>query len=321
MAVPRVRIVVVGDVHDEWNAVQDGKVLQALQPDLVLFTGDFGDENVELVEHVSNLNFPKAVILGNHDCWYTAPFHGSHSCVSSPKHSNAVDLQLQSLGESHVGYKRKDFPELKLSVIGGRPFSSGGKRIGPSQDVVSTRFGINGMWESAMHIANLALTAPTEHTLIFLAHNGPRGLGSHPEDICGKDWSLSSFGDHGDPDLEEALKIVKERGTHKVQLVIFGHMHRTLAHNRGFRKMLVVGQDKTIYVNAAVVPRVQNVTGISASYSNQGQVTERNFTSVDLIYGEVENVTELWVRIGDTVINEQETKWFSSSEDPTSRIE
>lgn len=37
-----------------------------------LATGDFGEEDVELVKSVSDLNFPKCVILGNHDCWWTA---------------------------------------------------------------------------------------------------------------------------------------------------------------------------------------------------------------------------------------------------------
>lgn len=34
-----------------------------------------------------------------------------------------------SLGEQHVGYKCLDFPSVKLSVVGGRPFSCGGDRL------------------------------------------------------------------------------------------------------------------------------------------------------------------------------------------------
>ena len=38
-------------------------------------SGDFGNENVDLVREVSKLDLPKAVILGNHDCWQTvSPF-------------------------------------------------------------------------------------------------------------------------------------------------------------------------------------------------------------------------------------------------------
>lgn len=32
-------------------------------------TGDFGEQNVELVRAVSELPLSKAVILGNHDAW------------------------------------------------------------------------------------------------------------------------------------------------------------------------------------------------------------------------------------------------------------
>lgn len=38
-------------------------------------------------------------------------------------------MATNSLGEEHVAYRRLDFPILKLSVVGGRPFSHGGKRI------------------------------------------------------------------------------------------------------------------------------------------------------------------------------------------------
>lgn len=41
---------------------------------LLLHSGDFGNENVELVQDVAALNFPKAVILGNHDSWSTQQF-------------------------------------------------------------------------------------------------------------------------------------------------------------------------------------------------------------------------------------------------------
>ncbi|EYU23659.1 hypothetical protein MIMGU_mgv1a026189mg [Erythranthe guttata] len=69
-----IRISIVGDVHDDWNLQEDTEALQLLKPDLVLFTGDFGNENVDLVRSISNLDFPKAIILGNHDAWRTQKF-------------------------------------------------------------------------------------------------------------------------------------------------------------------------------------------------------------------------------------------------------
>ncbi|XBI07903.1 hypothetical protein VPH35_135728 [Triticum aestivum] len=117
----RVRLAVVGDVHDDWILDEDTKALHFLQPDLVLFTGDYGNENVQLVKSISDLQFPKAAILGNHDCWRTHQF--------SEKKVDRVRLQLESLGEQHAGYQCLDFPTIKLSVVGGRPFSCGGDRL------------------------------------------------------------------------------------------------------------------------------------------------------------------------------------------------
>ncbi|KAF9612912.1 hypothetical protein IFM89_004328 [Coptis chinensis] len=128
-----VRTAIVGDVHDEWDFQEDSKALHFLQPDLVLFTGmfffstchvsgcDFGNENVELVSSIAKLEITKAVILGNHDCWSTSQFSG--------KKKDRVQLQLESLGEEHVGYRRMDFPKLNLSIVGGRPFSHGGDKL------------------------------------------------------------------------------------------------------------------------------------------------------------------------------------------------
>lgn len=115
------RIVVVGDIHEEWKLEDDTKALGFLQPDLVLFTGDFGNENVELGKGIAKLNFPKGAILGNHDAWST--------CKFSNKVKDGVQIQLESLGEAHVGYDHLDFPPLKLSVVGGRPFSCGGNQL------------------------------------------------------------------------------------------------------------------------------------------------------------------------------------------------
>ena len=64
-------IAVIGDVHDRWEE-KDNLALKYLDVDLALFVGDFGNESIEVVTTVANLDIPKAVILGNHDAWYTA---------------------------------------------------------------------------------------------------------------------------------------------------------------------------------------------------------------------------------------------------------
>lgn len=38
-------------------------------------------------------------------------------------------MGIISLGQEHVAYQRLDFPHLKLTVVGGRPFSCGGEQL------------------------------------------------------------------------------------------------------------------------------------------------------------------------------------------------
>ncbi|KAL8170827.1 hypothetical protein V2J09_022631 [Rumex salicifolius] len=207
------RIVVVGDI-----------------PDLVLFTGkipsltcyfciyksrDFGNENVELVRSMAKVNLPKAAILGNHDSWSTSKF--------SKKMKDGVQLQLESLGEEHVGYGRLDFPTLKLSVVGGRPFSCGGDKL-------------------------------FRKKLLKARYDMKTSLGSSADDICGKDWE--GGGDLGDPDLAEAIFLLEETSNYSVPLVVFGHMHKEMVQG-GSRKMISVASNNTVYLNRAIVPRVK----------------------------------------------------------------
>ncbi|XP_024638735.1 uncharacterized protein [Medicago truncatula] len=280
-----VRIVVVGDVHDCWNFQQDSKALQFLQPDLVLFTGDFGEENLEIVRSVANIEFAKAVILGNHDSWFTKRFS-------------------DSLGKEHVAYQRLDLPLIKVSVVGGRPFSCGGKPLFRKK-LLFARYGVKDMDQSAKRIQKAAIGTPEDHFLILLAHNGPTGLGSGSNDICGKDWELDGDGDHGDPDLAYAISLLKENNQVSIPLVVFGHMHKELAHAKGFRKMIVIGDDNVIYLNGAIVPRVKSLSDEdkrslkveSPMSSLVAEGTARAFTLVELSEGRVTRVAESWVSV------------------------
>ncbi|XP_039131163.1 LOW QUALITY PROTEIN: uncharacterized protein LOC120267551 [Dioscorea cayenensis subsp. rotundata] len=305
---PSIRIAVVGDVHDDWDLQEDSKALHFLQPDLVLFTGDFGNENVELVKSISKLELPKATILGNHDCWHTYQF--------SEKKVDRVQLQLACLGEQHVGYNHLDFPALKLNVVGGRPFSCGGERLFRPR-LLSARYGVNCMESSAKRIVEAALGTPEGHCIVLLAHNGPTGLGSKMNDICGKDWVYGG-GDHGDPDLAQAILDLKRNTQFPIPLVMFGHMHKELAYRSGLRKMIVIDSDNTIYLNGAIVPRVKSVdqqattsSEISTEHSDTKNGTLRAFTLVEMIYGMVEKVSETWVSvIGETTSIAEEILLF-----------
>ncbi|MBA0865885.1 hypothetical protein Goshw_016229 [Gossypium schwendimanii] len=334
-----VRIAVVGDVHDDWDLEEDANALQFLKchmdlknlsdtrlrgnaagfgalhrqrylnnllhPSsfcfspfflvhmLLLHSGDFGNENLELVQDVAALNFPKAVILGNHDSWSTQQFSAN-------------------LGQEHVGYKRLDFPLLKLSIVGGRPFSCGGQQIFRKR-LLSARYGIQDMEGSAKRIYEAALGTPEDHLVILLAHNGPTGLGSELNDICGKDWVFGG-GDHGDPDLAQAISHLKETTNVSVPLVVFGHMHKELAHGNGLRKMIVVGTDNIIYLNGAIVPRVKRSTNETSLQASNSDGTYRAFTLVEILNGQVNKISESWVSVvGNETTLEEEHILFKSN--------
>ncbi|KAL2893121.1 Lysine--tRNA ligase, partial [Bienertia sinuspersici] len=287
------RVVVVGDIHEDWKLEDDSKALHFLKPDLVLFTGDFGNENVELVKGIAELNFPKGAILGNHDSWSTSKF--------SNKVKDGVQAQLECLGEAHVGYGHLDFPSLKLSVVGGRPFSCGGDNLFRKK-LIKARYGVRNMEESAEKIYKAALQTPNDNFIILLSHNGPKGLGSGSDDICGVDWGSES-GDLGDPDLAQAILQLRETTNYSIPLVVFGHMHKELGDGVS-RKMIAMDDNNTMYLNAAIVPRVKPSSGGSV----------RVFTVVEFSDGKITKVAETWVSINDDkAFLEEEHFLFSSN--------
>jgi len=286
-----VKIAVVGDVHDQWE-VEDNVALQHLGVDLVLFVGDFGNESVDIVRLVASLDLPKAVIMGNHDAWYTASEWGRKKCPYDHSQEDGVQQQLDLLGDTHVGYGYLDFPELNLSVVGSRPFSWGGPNW-KNKEFLQERFGVNNFTESTERIVSAA--AKTAHsTIIFIAHNGPTGLGEEPEAPCGKDWEPRG-GDHGDPDFAEAIAQTQAMGK-TIPLVTFGHMHHRLRHTKErSRTMLSHSQSGIVYLNSARVPRIM------ATETDR----LRNFSLVTLAENVVEQISLVWVNKNYTVALEE----------------
>eukprot|EP00245_Coleochaete_scutata_P005546 TRINITY_DN19195_c0_g1_i1.p1 TRINITY_DN19195_c0_g1~~TRINITY_DN19195_c0_g1_i1.p1 ORF type:complete len:408 (+),score=68.48 TRINITY_DN19195_c0_g1_i1:53-1276(+) len=309
------RIAVVGDIHEHWDAEADGNALEALRVDLVLFVGDLGNEDPEYAKAVMKLTLPKAVILGNHDSWWTTgPFRNNRE-----GRPDGIQPQLDVLGKAHVGFSRLDLPSLNVSVVGGRPFSSGGKVLEKGAlSLYKQRYGVTSLAESAQKIVAAAQDAPFNHHLIFLSHNGPSGLGDRPDDIVGRDWEDEHGppgGDFGDRDFETALSTVRSNGQ-PVPLVVFGHMHNLLCIP-GTRKMVKASPDETtVFVNAAVVPRVRPFTrtrhvdrsglrSVPAGPEDMQPLedsrgNERNFTVVTLEDGKVTMVEEVWVLVRES---------------------
>ena len=288
--VDQIKIAVVGDVHDRWDG-EDEKALQALGVDLVLLVGDFGNESVEVVRSVAALTLPKAVILGNHDAWYSASDWGRKKCPYDRMLEDRVQQQLDLLGKTHVGYAKLDFPQFHLSVVGARPFSWGGSEW-KNPEFYQSRYGVGNTAESVDRILAAVKSAAYE-TVIFVGHCGPFGLGDRPEDPCGRDWQPLGQ-DHGDPDFTQAIDQTRALGK-SVPLVAFGHMHHQLRTTKDHLRTAVVANAETVYVNAADVPRI----------IHSEDSCRRNFSIVTLQAGQVQQVSLVWIDQDRAIVSEQ----------------
>ncbi len=284
-------IAIIGDVHDLWDA-SDNAVLHRLGADLALFVGDFGNEAISVVRAIAAYDGPMAAILGNHDAWFSATSWGRKKCPYDRAKEDRVNDQMAFLGDRHVGYSYRDFPNCNLSVVGGRPFSWGGPKWS-NEEFYRHRYGIDGLDASADRIVKGAIAAEYD-TTIFLAHNGPSGLGAAPEDPCGKDWNPIG-GDFGDRDLEMAIDRTRQRGK-TVPLVTFGHMHYRLRHRSDrLRRPIHVDSAGTVYVNAACVPRIAE--------TKQGKL--HHFCWVTLADKRVDRVALRWVSDEGAIVSEE----------------
>lgn len=129
-----------------------------------------------------------------------------------------------------------------------------------------------------------------------------------------------------DTDLAQAIAHLKETTRLNIPLVVFGHMHKELAHGNGLRKMIVISNDKTIYLNGAIVPRVKRINdderSPSSSFMNsetsqltsESRGTKRAFTVVEILEGRVDKIAETWVSVnGDVTLVEEEHVLFEGS--------
>ncbi len=289
-----VKIAVVGDIHDLWE-LEDNAALKHLGVDLALFVGDYGNEAVEVVRRIALVEVPKAAVMGNHDAYYSASKKGLKNCPYDREKEDWVQLQLDLLGEDHIGFGKREFPQFGLTVVGARPFSWGGSKW-RYRKFYRDRFNIDGFRESLDLI--LAAADEAEHsTVIFVGHVGPYGLGDQPEDPCGKDWGKDGGGgDYGDPDFAEAIALTQDSGK-QVPLVTFGHMHHQLKNNSNQLRTRVTTDPKgTIYFNAANVPRIETTP----------RGDRRSFSLVTLDRGTVESIELVWVDSDFTQISQEQ---------------
>ncbi|KAL8234999.1 hypothetical protein R6Q59_021099, partial [Mikania micrantha] len=119
--------------------------------------------------------------------------------------------------------------------------------------------------------------------------------------------------------LALAISQLKGNTKYSVPLVVFGHMHKRLAFGDDSRNMIVVGDDNTIFLNGAVVPRVKRFG--DNPLTGEPKHTLRAFTLIDSKEGKVDKIAEAWVSvIGDNTSVKEEHILFSGNMLNTSHI-
>lgn len=287
------KIVCIGDVHGMWDET-DENALRALRPDLALFVGDYGDEDVRVTKRLSQfadeVDFGVATVFGNHDAFFTASKRGRRNAPYDKGKGCRVKQQIEMLAQYDVSYRSVPFDDIRVSVCGGRSFSWGGPNWKYGQ-FYREYLGIQNITHSANKIRE-SVHSSKYRNVIFLSHSGPFGLGDKPSDPCGKDWGEHPGGDYGDTDLRLGIDQARAEGL-QVPLTVFGHMHKQLKGTQGLRTMLKTEPDGdsgavTIMLNAAVVPR-RRIDPQSNSNLHHFQIVQLGDN------GYVDTVEEAWV--------------------------
>jgi uncharacterized protein (TIGR04168 family) len=138
---------------------------------------------------------------------------------------------------------------VAFTVIAGRPFAMGNSELSSPGELAAS-YGVTSSAEVSARLKTLVDETESEH-LVFLAHNGPSGLGAERDAAFGRDFHADA-GDWGDDDLSLAIAHAKATGR-RVLAVVAGHMHWTL--RGGGQRRWQESRDGTLYLNAARVPR------------------------------------------------------------------
>lgn len=255
-------IAVVGDVHLFWDA-QDVEFFNHSGYDLLLFVGDLAAysqiRGLRVARSLRTLGVPALCIPGNHDGLHALQLAAEitpgaqrlrHAfCRGQDWRCKALALALGKV--DLVGFTRRKLTlgGMSFNLVVGRPHSIGGSRVA-CQRYLAQKYGIDSMEASSARIRSL-VDECDDTPLVFLAHNGPSGLGDRADSIWGCDFRKREE-DWGDRDLEEAIAYAKAEGR-TVLATLAGHMHRRT--KTGKNRPGHVHDAGTLYLNAAEVPR------------------------------------------------------------------
>jgi len=254
-----VKLAIIGDLHGRFSD-RDVAYFNESDYDLLLFVGDLGGGTAPLLARLAR---PTVLIPGNHDGAtlpqlaaevFRSPRLAAITGVGHGRRLDRLERQLDLVTTAGFSVHNFAFDQGDLDIVACRPCSMGGEFLGFAP-LLKRRYGIASMEESARRLVALVDECPAEN-LLFLAHNGPTGLGSRRHDIWGRDFGRKE-GDHGDPDLRTAIDYAINRAGKRVLAVVAGHMHLAVRHGGGRERPWRVERDGdgVVYVNAARVPR------------------------------------------------------------------
>ena len=285
------KIAVIGDVHLFWDA-EDVAFFNHSGYDLVLFVGDLAGytqwRGWRVARSLRKLRVPAICIPGNHDGLHAfqlgaeiAPrAHRLRNVFCRGQENRCARLDKALGGVELLAYDRRriDVNGLPINIVVGRPHSIGGKRLACIR-YLEKQYGIASMGASIRRLKSL-VDGCDAAPILFLAHNGPSGLGDRASSIWGCDFRRKEE-DWGDRDLEEAVAHAQSQGR-TVLATVAGHMHRET--KKGLRRPGQVHKDGVLYVNAAEVPR----------HRDDGSGTKRHHVRL-MVTGAGATAEDVWV--------------------------
>jgi uncharacterized protein (TIGR04168 family) len=253
------KLAVIGDVHHAFNGV-DTAYFNASDHEALLFTGDIYNYSLQrglrAAAELAELDKPALLIPGNHDAIHPAQLAAEISRrpslirLTAAGHTTRVRDLRSAVGGVQVGGYSVHRLREDLDVITARPHSMGGSVISFAPQLAET-YGVTTL-EDSVHRLRQCVDESEARQVVFLAHNGPTGLGIQRDALWGCDFRREE-GDHGDSDLRVAVDYALSRGK-RVLAVIGGHMHHRL--RGGGQRHWYERRDGVLYINAARVPRI-----------------------------------------------------------------
>lgn len=248
----------IGDIHGFWDR-NDTQYFNRSDYHGLLFTGDLPrlTHAPPVARRLADLRKPAWMIPGNHDgpsaLQLLAELKGWQSlCDQGAKTMPQRMCALQAaLGPVQLGGYKLFALHNDIALITARPHAMGPDRF-YFRKYMAQAHAVTSYEDSAARLKSLVDQAPSK--LVFLAHNGPSGLGDNASDIWGCDFS-PRFGDFGDRDLRIAIDYAQACGK-QVLAVIAGHMHHRHKRGDGMREP-AVRQAGVLYINAASVARIK----------------------------------------------------------------